>query len=138
MKPRYPVRVHIAAALAAVLPLWGAAAFYEAHKIHRTLGDPYMVEAQATRLRGLAAAVPGDAMLGYLSNAEAGSALAQGLFFSARYTLAPRLLREGPGSHWTLGNFTQPLDYAAFGAPHGLLVERDFGNGVVLFRKERP
>lgn len=138
MKPRFPVRFHIAAAVAALLPLWGAVAFYDVQKIYNALGDPYMVDAQAPRFRGLAAEVPEDAVLGYISNADPASALAGALRYSAQYTLAPRLLREGPGPVRTLGNFTHPLDYAAFGATHGLRVERDFGNGVVLFRKERP
>lgn len=99
--------------------------------------DPYMAGAQDARFAALAEAVPQDAELGYLSDAEAGSVLAQTLLYGAQYALAPRLVRDGAGPLWTLGNFTRPLDYAAFGAPHGLKVERDFGNGVVLFRKER-
>jgi hypothetical protein len=36
---------------------------------------------------------------------------------------------------WVLGNFSQPVDYAGFGAKRGLTLARDFGNGVVLYRR---
>jgi hypothetical protein len=35
-----------------------------------------------------------------------------------------------------LGNFTRPADFAAAGRSQGLRQQQDFGNGVVLFRRD--
>jgi hypothetical protein len=54
----------------------------------------------------------------------------------AQYVLAPRLIEKGATDDRVIGNFTRPADFAALGQSYRLRLERDFGNGVVLFRKE--
>jgi hypothetical protein len=55
------------------------------------------------------------------------------------YALAPRLVTRSADSHeWVVGNFSHPLDYVAAGAAHRLELVKDFGNGIVLFRRRRP
>jgi hypothetical protein len=71
-------------------------------------------------------------VLGYLTDDEP----VGGGFVSAQFYLAPRLLQESATHDRVLGNFAKPADYAAIGRRHGLRVERDFNNGVVLFRRE--
>jgi hypothetical protein len=52
------------------------------------------------------------------------------------YALAPRLMtRSADGPEWVVGNFSHPLDYAAAGRQHQLELVKDFGNGIVLFRR---
>jgi len=58
------------------------------------------------------------------------------MLLSAQYVLAPRLVARGAAQEWVVGNFTRPGDFAAVGRSRGLRLEQDFGNGVVLFRKE--
>ena len=80
---------------------------------------------------------PENAILGYVTDVDDIQPLASAMLFSAQYTLAPRLLQKGAASRdLVLGNFTKPADFAAFGQQRGLKLERDFGNGVILFRKE--
>src|SRR6476646_8324043 len=57
--------------------------------------DPYMVADQATRFAAFDSSVPRNAILGYLSDAAAGSVADSTMFTSATYTLAPRLVERG-------------------------------------------
>lgn len=134
----YPARLKAALIAAALLGVWGAIESYQI-ETGSSLRDPYMVNLQPARLAGVIDAIPSTAIVGYLSDlhdrAENTSAAALAMFNSARYALAPRLLVEGTDRDWVLGNFTKPEDYSAIGRDHGLNVVRDFGNGVVLFRR---
>ena len=73
--------------------------------------------------------------MGYLTDAPEGSVADSALLTGAQYVLAPRLLARGTDGEWVLGNFTRPADFAAFGRSHGLVLQQDFGNGAVLFRR---
>ena len=124
---------------AAALSLWGAVAYFgfetEFQKQDR---DPYKIAAQSSRLEGVRGALPENAVIGYLTDLEKGSVAASATFNATQYILAPRILQEDTAQPLVLGNFSRPLDFAALGRQHGLRIERDFGNGVVLFRKEAP
>ena len=134
----YPVRVKAGIALAALLCLWGTFEYYSSETSYvQQYRDPYRVADQFTRLDGIRAAVPADAILGYVNDLEFGNVTADAMFQSAQYVLAPRILRKGPENDVVLGNFTRPADFAAFGRERGLRMERDFGNGVVLYRREK-
>jgi hypothetical protein len=52
--------------------------------------------------------------------------------------LAPRLLEKTTNHQQVLGNFTRPADFAAIGRQYGLSLQHDFGNGVVLYRRDGP
>ena len=119
---------------AALIAVWGAVDSFQFEST-ANLRDPYMVNAQADRLAGVIQAIPRAAVVGYLSDVHDGSTIALAMFNSARYTLAPRLLVEGTDRDLVLGDFAKPADFAAIGRDHGLEVARDFGNGVVLFKR---
>ena len=123
--------------LAAALSLWGSVQYWSAESAYqRQSPDPYRIADQAARFAELRAAVPANAILGYLTDVPAADTLATAMFLSAQYDLAPRILQKSATLHLVLGNFTKPADFAAVGRGHGLRLERDFGNGVVLFRRE--
>ena len=129
----YPARLKAALLAAALLAVWGAIESYQIES-ESNADDPYMVNLQPARLAGVIETVPRTAIVGYLSD-QSNSTAALAMFNSARYALAPRLLVDGTDRDWVLGNFTKPADYAAVGREHGLELSRDFGNGVVLFRR---
>lgn len=125
------------AAIAALLCLWGSFASYGVESdLQKEYRDPYLVAAQFTRFGGALASIPENAEIGYITDARPGSAADSGMFLSAQYVLAPRLLRRGAREEWVLGNFTHPADFATVGRSQGLRLQQDFGEGVVLFRKE--
>lgn len=122
---------------AAALGLWGSLDFYRVLK-QNPQRDQYRIEEMEARYQPVEAALPpGDAakVIGYLSDSPYEQPRGQLLFFTAQYALAPRLVSSKPDQEWVLGNFAQPGDWAALGAPHGLRVERDLGSGLVLYRK---
>jgi hypothetical protein len=133
----YPLATKAGVLLAAALALWGVLGYFGSEgayqKLHR---DPYRIAAEATRLETFREAVASNAILGYLTDVPLGNEASDGMFLAAQYTLAPRILQRETKHPHVLGNFTRPVDFAAAGRPYGLTLERDFGNGVVLYRSE--
>ena len=122
---------------AGLICLWGAVEYSAAESAYQHQNhDPYLVADQFPRFAALASAVPKDEVLGYLSDAQEGSVADGVLFTSATYVLAPRLVERSVAHDYVLGNFTRPADFAAVGRGVGLRLQQDFGNGVVLFRKD--
>lgn len=133
----FPPAVKAGVALAALLALWGSFAYLRFESNYQQqYRDPYEVAAQVSRFETFGTAVPEKAILGYLTDLAPGSITADAMFGAAQYVLAPRLLQKSTEYDLVLGNFTKPSDFAALGSAHGLRLERDFGNGVVLFRRE--
>ncbi len=123
--------------LAAALSLFGSIQYWDAESAYqRQSPDPYRVADQAARFEEFRVSVPDGATLGYLTDVPADGILASSMFFGAQYALAPRLLQKGDSYNLVLGNFAKPADFRLVGSQHGLSLERDFGNGVVLFRRE--
>ncbi len=135
----FPPGVKIGVAAAALLSLWGTVQYFGFETGYQKQNrDSYQIAAQAARLEGVRASLPSTAELGYLTDLEPGGTAASAMFNGAQYVLAPRLLHQDANQPQVLGNFSRPGDFAAIGRQHGLRIERDFQNGVVLFRKEGP
>jgi hypothetical protein len=135
----YPFGVKVGVALAAFASLWGVLEYGHFESLYqRRNRDPYLVAAQFPRFEDFLAATPENAVLGYLTDLEPGAVAADSMFNTAQYVLAPRILRKDAAHDLVLGNFTKPGDFTGMGSEHGLHLERDFGNGVVLFRRNAP
>lgn len=133
----YPPRVLAGVAVAAALSMWGAVEYFGFETACQAQSrDPYHVAAQAERLAGIPALAPDDAILGYMTDLELGTPAAWAMFNAAQYALAPRILRQDTAPNRVLGNFAHPADFGALGRQHSLSIERDFGNGIVLFRRD--
>jgi hypothetical protein len=97
------------------------------------------------RFTELRAMLPARGIVGYLGvpaptdvtprEANAAALLHFRRYLLAQYTLAPVLLNESTKPEFVVGNFDPG---AALPAPAGLRVLRDFGNGLVLFRRSGP
>jgi hypothetical protein len=133
----YPLAAKAAVTLAALLSLWGSFEYSGLESAYQQqFRDPYQVAAQFPRFESVQSAIPEKAILGYLTDAVPGSVVGDAMFNGAQFVLAPRVLQKSTALDLVLGNFTKPADFAALGHSQGLRLERDFGNGVVLFRKE--
>ena len=119
--------------VSAALSLCGSILYFRSESaFHRQGHDPYQIAAEADRLAGVRAMVPADAVLGYVTDhAEPSAAIKV-----AQFNLAPRLLEPGANRPLVVGEFSRPDDYERIAQPLGLRVERDFRNGVMLFRNE--
>lgn len=133
----------ILSAVVVVLTAAGLMDLYQTTSAQAQQGDPYQIDIQLMRMQPAVAALPacsqaGCVQVGYVSDMDVASARGLLAFNAARYALAPRLLVPGTttdAAGWVLGNFSQPLDYQAFGAQRGLVFAKDLGEGVVLFQK---
>lgn len=132
-----PTLITAAVLLAAALSVLGCVQYWDAESSYQHQSpDPYRIADQEARFAGLRAAVPENAVLGYLTDTPMEDTLGTSMFFAAQYHLAPRLLQKTQWHDLVLGNFAKPADFASFGKQRGLRLDRDFGNGVVLFRNE--
>jgi hypothetical protein len=125
--------------VAAVLCLWGSVEFLASELTYQqTYRDQFDVSNQLARFEKVSATLPEDAVIGYLTDLDQGTSKANTMFRVAQYALAPRILQWGSGYGRVLGNFTRSIPFTAIDGQGGLRVERDFGDGVVLFRREAP
>lgn len=131
-------RVLTGVVLAVLLCVWGAYQSYEAEvSYEQQYSDAYSVAVQVRRLSPALAVVPANTVLGYVTDVAVGSDVDSIMINTAEFVLAPRLIERAGSHEWVLGNFLRPADFASLGRSKGLRLDRDFGNGVVLFHKER-
>jgi hypothetical protein len=139
MKSRSPLLVGIGAGLVALLVLFAAMDFWRRTlDYNRRNPDPYKIGFQEPRFRKAAAELPDDAVLGYVSNLDRESLEGSTAFFGCQYALTPRILVPAESKlapDLVLGNFSDFTDPASFAADHGMTLVKDFGLGVVLFRR---
>jgi len=140
MKEPSTAVVTAACAAVALLSLWSTVDFYrDTEDLAGSKADVYQIGAQEDRFRALASALPPTGAIGYVSDRAWGETVGTVMYDGAQYALAPRLLTERwrkLDTPWVVGNFSQAVDLAQFASKRGLTVVRDFGSGVVLFRKE--
>jgi hypothetical protein len=103
--------------------------------LFRESPDPFHLAEQEARFANVRAAISPDATLGYITDHPEGI-LGEARSFAAQYYLAPRIVQNSLAQNLILSDFVGPIDLSAFAGAHALRVERTFGNGVVLFRKE--
>jgi hypothetical protein len=134
---RYPSWLSAGVGAVVLLSLFAAFQSYRSEDAYaRAYQDPYMIQAQPQRLREAVGYLPDKAVIGYLSDLPFDAVPGQSAYFGIMYALAPRLVtRSAEGHEWVVGNFSRPVDYAAAGGEHHLELVKDFGNGIVLFRR---
>lgn len=96
------------------------------------------ISAYQRRLEVLRPALPARGVVGYLGDPEptgAGALQHFRRYLLAQYSLAPVLLIESAEPDLVVGNF---LPGATPAPPAGFQLVRDFGDGLVLFRRSGP
>ena len=91
------------------------------------------VSAKEKRLASLKQALPARGVVGYVSDYP-DEIEATGHYYLAQYTLAPLVVVRGSDHPLVVGNFGAPVPAAPPAA--GLVLIKDFGDGVVLFGRE--
>jgi hypothetical protein len=102
------------------------------------------ISAYDHRFDGVKSLLPSRGVVGYVSDPLSPEAAAQPgdttalrhfrRYLLAQYALAPRLLVESTRPEFVIGNFARDIPPS----DPGLQVVRDFGNGVVLYRRLQP
>jgi len=101
------------------------------HSWTRDLVDP--VGRTEGSLRELSRLIPEGARVGYISEitpSDGGASLERD--FLTQYALAPRIVDRGTSQDWAIVN--DPA-YDPRSAPDGMILVRDFGAGLMLFRR---
>src|SRR6266849_8695911 len=124
-------RATLGLVIAALLSLYGTLDFYGKQiERNKTQNDSYQIGAQEQRFEALKRELGANAVAGYVSDLSDA-----GILLSAQHALAPVLLVDDVPYQFVVGNFSKPLDYSEFGRARDLVLVKDFGNGVTLFRK---
>lgn len=102
--------------------------------------DRYGVVAAEQRFASALELLPANAVIGYISDLPLSETAGSTAFVAAQYVVAPRslVLASAQPTEWAVGNFAHPEDFAAIGAQAGFTLVRDFGNGVVVYRRNKP
>jgi hypothetical protein len=107
--------------------------------------DPITIhEARIAQLRPL---LPPSGAVGYITTVENDLIFAAEKSFTnveflaqyvlTQYTLAPRIVRNSPDLPLVVGNFIDGPPAPGFLEKNGLVVFRDLGDGLILYRRER-
>jgi hypothetical protein len=131
---RYPLRTVAGLSITALLSIYGAIQFYGAQtERNQAQPDPYKLIDQERRFAPVKEIVPPNTRVGYVSDLATDVTL----LLTAQYALAPRLIVKDSSAGWVIGNFTRPQDFEAFGRARGLILVKEFPDGVVLYRKSK-
>jgi hypothetical protein len=98
---------------------------------------PNEVPLQRARFANVMATLPDHGVIGYFSDRQYETPLPSPPY-QAKYVFAPRMLVWFPNPavpEWVIGDFMAPQDYAGAGKQLGLQLVRNFGGGVVLYRR---
>ena len=141
-----PVLARAAVGIVVALAVAGALNFYrtvdEKNLRYTSPSITDIIDVGPERFRGVIAMLPTEAVVGYISdlpNSSPEESRKRALwFFGARYALAPRLIvwpTNAQKEDWVLGNFFKPMDLVQIERENHLNLVRDFGSGVLVFRK---
>jgi len=107
--------------------------------------DPVTIH--EARIAQLLPLLPASGAVGYVTTVEndrifAAERAFQNVEFLAQYvltqyTLAPRIVRNSPDLPLVVGNFIDGPPAPGFLEKNGLVPQKDFGDGLVLYRRER-
>ncbi len=136
------MRTRIALALVLLYALASGAAWLKLAVSATGRAAPDEISTYERRFQEIRAAIPARGVVGYLGRTdsagltpaerEATSLLDFKHYLLAQYALAPVVLIESTRPDFVVGNFDAGK---APSTPPGFRLERDFGNGLVLFRR---
>jgi hypothetical protein len=117
-------------------------ALRSAFATYRTLGRPDEVSRYEARFRALKQAVPGHGVVGYVSDdpgamADQASPEARRSFkryLITQYALVPVVVLRSLDAELVVGDFSASTPDGA-STPPGFVMVKDFGQGIVLFRR---
>lgn len=140
MATHIPVKAAIAFGVVCAMSLSSLLGFYRVSAdFASNVRDPFEVNSMAQGIAGAAAMIPAGESVGFFAQVSMTEGPGMLAFLAARYALAPRLVYDATGgakSEWVIGNFSEKLDFAEEGRKRGLTLVTNFGNGIVLYRKD--
>ena len=115
-------------------------------RIYNDLPETDPVTIHETRIAQLLPLLPASGAVGYVTTVENDRIFAAEKTFTnveflaqyvlTQYTLAPRIVRNSPNLPLVVGNFIDGPPAPGFLEKNGLVPLKDFGDGLVLYRRE--
>jgi hypothetical protein len=115
---------------------------------YKDLPDKDPVTRHEERIAKLKGALPASGEVGYVTNVENEKIFAYEKAFqnveylaqyvATQYTLAPLIVRNSPELPLVVGNFLDGPPAPGFLEKYGLVPIKDFGEGLILYRRDRP
>ncbi len=115
-------------------------------RIYNGLPEKDPVTIHETRIAQLLPLLPASGAVGYVTTVENDRIFAAERTFTnveflaqyvlTQYTLAPRIVRNRPDLPLVVGNFIDGPPAPGFLEKNGLVPLKDFGDGLVLYRRE--
>ena len=134
-------RAWIGIGLAALLCLKASLVFHDRYvAYYRANPDPWAVAKQEVRFEALRAELPVPSVLGYYSDVAFDEGGNPAAFYVALYNMVPHMVTPDPDAKVTdlvLGNFARRPDLDRLEREKGLKLVKDYGRGVMLFRREK-
>ncbi|MBZ5594430.1 MAG: hypothetical protein LAP39_19485 [Acidobacteriia bacterium] len=128
---RYPIQALLGVGITAALSVYGSFSFYDQQTARNKMQEnAFQVGLEEQRFAALKHDLPADGMVGYVSDLSD-----NGILLAAQYALVPVLIVNRPPSGLVVGSFSRPMDYAEFGRARGLVLVKDYGEGITLYRK---
>jgi hypothetical protein len=135
------VRAWVGVGLACLLSLWLTFRFADEFTAYsRQTPDPWAMARQQARYALLRAELPAPSVVGYYSDVPPGAGKGNLAFFATVYSMAPHLVVEESGGRrmeLVVGNFSRRPDLGRLERERGLKLVKDYGGGVMLFRREK-
>lgn len=129
-----PTRVKAATVLLALSALSVVVPeFFKAHVSGHV--PPSKITLFGRRFAELRRALPPHGVVGYASDADEGEAVWE--FYETQYFLAPALLEKSDERDLVVGNFHHTTVDADWLSNRNLVLLRDYGDGVMLFRRKQ-
>jgi hypothetical protein len=100
-------------------------------------GGTDAIAMDASRFRGLRESLPRRGVVGYLSDVS-GKLESDKAYYLTQYYLAPVVVAPDAAHEIVVANFASRPAMTAAAVGHGLVVERDYSNGVALLCRRSP
>lgn len=120
---------------------------WQSFRLYTALPEKDPVTIHEERIRQLKPALPASGEVGYITTVENDRIFAAEKAFQnveylaqyalTQYTLAPLFVRNSPEFPLVVGNFIDGPPAPGFLEKNGLVPLRDFGDGLILYRKDQ-
>ncbi len=136
-----PIRAWTGIGIAFLLTLSSSLGFFDLYMAYyKANPDPWAVAKQEVRFDALRDELPVTSTLGYYSDVSSGRGGNPAAFYVALYDMVPHILVRDSASFkpdLVLGNFGRRPDLGQLERENGLKLVKDYGRGVMLFRREK-
>ncbi len=114
--------------------------YFNQPAIHLLQGGTYVandsISKDERRFSALKEDLPTMGRIGYLDSPDLDEWAAKARYYSVQYILSPLIIVDSTDYEFIIGNFPEDLDNTMPDSVNDLILVRDYGNGVFLWKNE--